>query len=226
MEATARLLLAAHGTASPAGIASLHALSELVAAARPSVSVSLAFLDVSTPTVASSLDDSPTVVVPGLLSTGYHVETDLPALIGPFKATRVARHFGPDPLVLAAVADRLSAVGPIPGPGPVALVTAPSSRRGAAVEVGAAAIALGQRLGRSVVPLVAGRGLREALGEAGTGRTAAVATYLLAEGRFASMVRRAAEGLCPVAPVLGAHPLLAELIWRRYDECRGVPAVG
>jgi sirohydrochlorin ferrochelatase len=44
------------------------------------------------------------------------------------------------------------------------------------------------------------------------------ATYLLAEGRFVSVLKRAAEGRAAVSDPLGVHPALVELVWSRYDE--------
>ena len=56
-----RLLVVAHGTASPAGSATTARLLDAIRAARPSVPVELCFLDVASPALASSLDERPTV---------------------------------------------------------------------------------------------------------------------------------------------------------------------
>ena len=81
---TATLLVAAHGTRSAAGTATTRALVEAIAAQRPSVRVELCFLDVASPSLAEALDtlaDVDVVIVPLLLSAGYHVRTDIPAVI-------------------------------------------------------------------------------------------------------------------------------------------------
>ena len=45
-----------------------------------------------------------------------------------------------------------------------------------------------------------------------------VATYLLAEGRFAAAIRSAAAGRATVSEPLGVHPALVRLVWQRYDD--------
>ncbi len=49
-----------------------------------------------------------------------------------------------------------------------------------------------------------------------TGRRVAVASYFTAPGRFATASAAAATG--PAAAPLGAHPALARLVVRRYEE--------
>jgi sirohydrochlorin ferrochelatase len=205
-----RLLLAAHGTDSTAGQATLHALRDAVADRRPGVHVEMCFLDVIEPRLSAALDDSPTVVVPVLLSTGFHVQTDIPATVAGHSRTQVARHLGPDPLVVQALADRL------PPTGTPVLVAAGSSRPEAAVELAEAGAELGALLGEPVTVATIGDGLRATLARLAPVR---VATYLLAQGQFESQLRAAADGLGTVADPLGDHPALVELIWSRYDEC-------
>ena len=43
-----------------------------------------------------------------------------------------------------------------------------------------------------------------------------VVPYLLAPGRILTEIERACGSRIPVAPVLGAHPAIAELLVRRY----------
>src|SRR4051794_1202101 len=107
MDAT--LLIAAHGTASLAGLATTRSLVDAVAAARPGLQVELCFLDVCSPRLADALDqlDGDVIVVPLLLSAGYHVSTDIPRVVSGRDSVSVARHLGPDPLIIEAVADRL-----------------------------------------------------------------------------------------------------------------------
>src|SRR3954452_10662882 len=105
-----RLLVVAHGTASAAGSATTARLVDEVRVARPSIAVDLCFLDVVDPRLPDVLDDRPTVVVPALLSTGFRVQTAIPAAAAPHPATRVARHLGPDDRLVTALIDRLGAV--------------------------------------------------------------------------------------------------------------------
>jgi sirohydrochlorin ferrochelatase len=209
-----RLLLVAHGTASAEGIATVRSLAEAVRASRPSVAVQLAFLDVAAPHVADLLNDEPTVLVPLLLSTGYHVQTDIPALVAPYPGTRVTAHLGPDPLVVRALADRLAETRRS-APETSVLVGAGSSRREAAAELAAAARLLGEHVGRRVVVLTMGEDVRSAL--SALPGPVEIGTYLLAHGQFVNALREAADGLATVSPPLGVHPALVELVWQRYD---------
>ena len=211
-----RLLLAAHGTESGAGSRTLAAFRDALASARPTLDVSLCFLDVARPSLADALDatrDAPTVVVPLLLSTGYHVESDIPAVVDGRPAVRVTAHLGPDPLVIEAVADRLP---PSPA-GTVALVGVGSSRPAAAAELRTAAALLAERLALPVTALTLAADVTDAL-RALPGDVA-VASYLLAEGRFSDRLAEQARaaGAVAVAPPLGAHPALVRLVLSRYD---------
>jgi sirohydrochlorin ferrochelatase len=211
----ATLLIAAHGTRSAAGTATTVALAEAVAAARPDVPVSLCFLDVAEPSLATALDElagRPVVVVPLLLSAGYHVTTDIPAVVAGREQVRVARHLGPDPAVIDALADRLAETGGADD-APVLLAAIASSRSAARTEVEQAARTLSARLSRPVRVL--------ALGEDRLTELPApyrVATYLLAEGGFLDQLRAEATGRGVVAAPLGVHPAVVSLIWSRYAE--------
>jgi sirohydrochlorin ferrochelatase len=219
------LLIAAHGTKSRAGSATTAALAAAVAVARPDVDVSLCFLDVARPSLADALGvhSGPTVVVPLLLSSGFHVLTDIPAVVASHPDVRVARHLGPDPLVIEAVLDRLAAAR---GPAAVAttlLVGAGSSNPAAAGELRTAASRLAERLGRPVSLVTLGEDVRAALGAAPA--PVEFATYLLAEGQFVDTLRAAAAaapGPVTVSDPIGAHPALVALVLARYDEaCAG-----
>lgn len=211
------MLIAAHGTRSPEGLATTRALVAAVAAARPAVPVSLCFLDVAAPSLAVSLDalgSASVVVVPLLLSAGYHVETDIPAIVSGRPSVRVARHLGPDRLVISAVASRLAAVSSGTAASTV-LAAIASSRSSARAEVDAAAELLASVLGRPVsVLLLSGEVAAPLAAFAGP---LEVAVYLLAEGGFLSSLRDAVDGRGVVAEPLGVHPALVSLVWSRYD---------
>ncbi len=211
------MLLVAHGTRSPAGTATTRALAAAIAAARPTVPVSLCYLDVTEPALPDAVAraDENAVLVPLLLSTGYHVESDIPAAVRARPDIAVARHLGPHPLLVDALADRL----PAGRFGSTVLVATGSSRPGAAREVAEVAAALGERLGEPVTAGTVGDGLADAF--AGAAPPVRVATYLLAEGRFGETLAAAAGDRVRVAPPLGVHPALVELAWRRYDEAAG-----
>jgi sirohydrochlorin ferrochelatase len=209
----ATLLLAAHGTRSAAGSATTAALAAAVQAARPDAAVELCFLDVARPSLADALDalaDRQIIVVPLLLSAGYHVNTDIPAVVAGRANVRVARHLGPDPAVVEAVAQRLAEAGDADGP--VLMAAVPSSQPSARAEVDAAAAGLTTRLGKPVQVLLLG----------GDARLPAppysVAVHLLAEGGFLDSLRTAVAGRAVIAQPIGTHPAVIGLTWTRYDE--------
>jgi sirohydrochlorin ferrochelatase len=215
MNDTPRLLVVAHGTASPVGSRTTARLVDAVRADRPDVAVELCFLDVVEPRLADALDQRPTVVVPLLLSTGYHVQTDIPAAVAERPGMRVARHLGPDPLLVDVLVDRL----PAGSGGSVALAGAGSSRPEAAEELAQVGELLGRRLGSPIRVVTLGTDVRAALAQLSP--PVRVATYLLAEGGFVRSLRTAADGIAAVAEPLGVHPALVRLVWQRYDEAAG-----
>ena len=207
----APLVLAMHGTRSAVGQATLTSIAEAVAAARDGLMVTVAYLDVIEPTLSQILDriDEPAVVVPGLLSTGYHVTTDIPAVVASRPGVRVARHLGPDDRLTTALVDRIGSGG---GSGRILLAATGSSRPEAAQEVAVAATKLAAATGQQVLPVSLTNPLGSVLRSGD-----AVATYLLAEGWFYDRAVTEAAGHV-VTPPIGAHPCLVELILARYDE--------
>ena len=213
MQVPPRLLAVAHGTASAAGSATTHGLVDAIRVARPRTAVDLCFLDVAEPRLPNMLDERPTVVVPLLLSTGYHVHSDIPGALERYPHARVARHLGPDPLLVDALADRLGALAPGDS---VVLVGAGSTRPEAADELADMGRLLGGRLGHAVRVLTLGDDVRAVL--ATTPQPVRVATYLLADGQFVTSLRKAADGLATVADPIGVHPSVVQLVWQRYDD--------
>jgi len=211
------LLIAAHGTVSAEGSATTAAIAAAVAAARPSVQVSLCFLDVASPSLTSALDSlapGPVVVVPLLLSSGYHVLTDIPAIVAGRPSVAMAPHLGPAPVLADVLAERLAA---LPGAAAsTALVAIGSTRGEARAEVATMAALLGARIGRpvTVVPLFGD--VRSAL--AALPLPVAVATYLIAEGAFLSGLRAAVAELGVMTEPFGPDPGLIDLVLQRYDE--------
>lgn len=215
---TPRLLVIAHGTASPAGRATVESLVDAIRATRPGTETALCFLDVIEPRLPDALDDRPTVAVPLLLSTGYHVQSDIPAAIAGYPNTRLARHLGPDPLLVDVLLDRLpktSGADHQSSTVSTVLVGSGSSRPEAAIELATTAALLGDRLGEVVGVLTMGDDLLGAL--AALPQPVRVATYLLAEGYFVRTLRESVRDPALVAPPLGVHTALVELVWARYD---------
>lgn len=210
------IVVAAHGTRDPAGVAVARRLAEALDGRLPESRVRLAFVDVLGPTVRETIAAAagPITVVPAFLSSGYHVRTDVPREV---RATgrrdvTISAPLGPHPLLVAAVRDRLRTAGWRRGDA-VVLAAAGSSDPRSVADVRAAACQLSGVLGRRVrvgfvaagaprvAPLVTG--LR-AVGE----HRVVVASWLLAPGLFHS--RLAAAGADAVAAPLGAHPAVAD----------------
>ncbi|GAA1556765.1 CbiX/SirB N-terminal domain-containing protein [Kribbella sancticallisti] len=110
---TVDLIAAAHGTADPRGIREVHTLVRLMAAQRPEVPISLGFVDVDVPALPSLVDrvvadSNEAVIVPLLLSSGYHTAVDI-AREATRRPTRIhaAPALGPDPALADVLADRL-----------------------------------------------------------------------------------------------------------------------
>jgi sirohydrochlorin ferrochelatase len=212
-----RLLLAPHGTESEAGAATTRALAAAVAAARPDLDVSLCYLDVLEPSLTQALDaiDEDVIVVPAVLSSGYHVLTDIPAVVAGRTNVRVARHIGPDPTLVPVLLARLELDADVAS---VALAAVPSSQDGAVAEVVEMARLLRERLERdvTVVPLSSEGAERVAALAA----PVAIASYVLAEGGLLSHFRARATsfGEVTVSEPIGADPALVQVLLARYAE--------
>jgi sirohydrochlorin ferrochelatase len=190
--------------------------------ARPDIEVRLSWVELVDPDLPAALAAVPAgrrvVVVPLLLSAGYHDRVDIPAAIRSTRPDAVqAAVLGPDPLLAGALADRLVEAGRRPGD-TVVLAAAGSSDPGAIAAVHTQAALLAADLG---VPVTAAFGstalpdVRSAVAAARPGRVA-IAPYLLAPGFFTE--RLAEAGADVVAAPLGAHPAVVTLALRRYDE--------
>ena len=206
-----RLVTVAHGTRTASGN---KVAADLTAAAgrRLGLTAVASYVELCEPSFASVVQgsDEPTVVVPLLLSTGYHLRHDLPRAIGPAPGPVVlGGGLGPDALLAAAQADRLRAAGAAPGQ-PVVMVAAgsrdPLSSRDLAAAVRLLALVWG---GPVSLATLSGPGARPA--DVVT-PAHAVSPYLLAPGHFAR--RAVAEsGASPhVAEVIGAHACVVDLL--------------
>ena len=222
------LVLALHGTSSAAGQQVAGDLLVAVAARLPGVEVHLGWADVLTPTLTETLTGlGEAVVVPGFLTAGYHVTSDLPAAIQAAGGrARLAGLIGP--ALVEAVADRLQADG---GPGDaVVLAAAGSARPRSIAEVHDAARQLAELVGRPVVAgfLTAAQpsvtGAVAPLRASGHNRIS-VASYLLAPGVFSGRLHTVGADL--VSEPIGVHPLVVEAVASAYaavvDEQRDVP---
>lgn len=115
------IILASHGTDNPVGAASIHQLVEAVRAALPEHQILEAFVDVQVPQVAEVLNQALTewptesvIIVPLLLSTGYHVRKDITDAVAQSAAPQrvsVTPALGPSPELTDLLVQRLREVG-------------------------------------------------------------------------------------------------------------------
>lgn len=210
-----RLVCVAHGTRSGAGNAIASALTT-AAGASAGVKAEVAYVELQRPSLPEVLAASAeaAVVVPLLLSHGYHTRVDLPGAVaaaaGP---VWVAPPLGPSPLLAVAQASRLVAAGASPRQ-PVVLVGAGSRDPSAAVDLAVAADLLRGVWGGPVrVATVAQANVLDVVRPGD-----AVSPYLLAPGFFSRRVRELAlsAGASVVADVIGAHPAVVELVGERF----------
>ena len=209
------LVLAVHGTRSALGTRVSMELAEAVAQAS-GADVRLGWVDIHTPTLTDTLRElGEAIVVPAFLTAGYHVTSDIPAAIAAAGGRATATPLvGAD--VLPAVLDRLDSVGDFDA---LVVAGAGSLRPRAVAEVQAVTRTLSRTVGR---PALAGFVTASSptvpdavatLRAAGHDRIA-IASYLLAPGRFSEQLEDA--GADAVSEPIGVHPLLVELIVSRW----------
>ncbi|AXK45363.1 uroporphyrinogen-III C-methyltransferase [Brachybacterium saurashtrense] len=231
------LIGCSHGTRSRAGRDVLRALLGRIAGQAPGA-VREAFVDVQSPDVAAVIaaharpveartregEEIQAVVVPLLLSLGYHVKDDIGGAVAG-RAAVAAAPLGPDPRLAEVMAQRLAEAGLRDGDAVVMAGSGTRDPEGVA-QVEEMARQLGRRLGREVgvgfacaaTPSVADAvaTAREGLAD---GARVVVASYVLAPGHFHDLV--AAAGADVVAAPLGDHPLVAEIALERYEAALG-----
>jgi len=222
------LLAVAHGSKDPAAQETVGVLARQIRRLAPVLDVRVAFVQHAEPSLPAELAaaGANTVIVPLLLSTGYHLRTDIDGAATAAGA-RVADRLGPDQLLVTALAGRLGQAG-VPDGTPVVLAAAGSSDPSAAADVQAQAKLLAERLAVPVLPAYASAGrprvpdavadLRER-----TGKPVAVATYLLSPGHFYDQLQHA--GARWVTAPLGSHPAMAGLVIDRYRTVSRRPAL-
>lgn len=223
------LLAISHGTSSASGQAAVAALVSAVAGSSGELSVRPGFVDVQQPDVPTVLGALPSgrvsVIVPLLLSAGYHVHVDLAEIADAAGAT-VAAALGPDDRLVRLLARRLAEAG-LASDDAVVLAAAGSSDARAVADCVETARRLGVVLNRPVSVGFISAALPRLPDEIATaraahpGRRVAVASYLLAPGYFAGLAARAG-GDVTTAPLLKPDsPVPAELVdlvLDRYTE--------
>ncbi|WP_436520235.1 sirohydrochlorin chelatase [Actinoplanes sp. HUAS TT8] len=213
------LIAVAHGTRSATGRRQLQELAASVARRRRGLDVRLCYVDVQEPKVSAVVPTvTDAVVVPLLLSCGYHVRVDIAEAVAG-TGIPVTAPLGPDPLLLASLVRNL------PEADAVVLAAAGSSDPGwrADVEGVAAQLPGGARVG-----YVSGTGPRvpEVVAQlrAEGAKRVAIAAYLLADGLFYRSLGDA--GADSVTPPLGRDAGVADLVLSRFDRARALTTAG
>jgi sirohydrochlorin ferrochelatase len=218
------LILAAHGTRRPGGVAMIGDLAERVGALLGR-RVQVAFVDVLGPTPSEVLSRAaaggrPAIVVPAFLSRGYHVRSDLPAHIAASGHPHVVATpaLGPSGEIARIVADQLTKCGWRPGDS-VMMAAAGTTDPHARADLHIAATTLSALVGSRVRLAFAATGdpyVGDAVAAARRdgARRVVVASYLLADGLFQERLQ--ASGADLVTRPLGTHPGLARLVANRF----------
>ena len=223
------LIACSHGTRSADGRATIAALVAEAARELPGVRVEHAVVDVELPEVADVVArvaaDGPAVVVPLLLSEGHHTRVDIGAACAPYTQVTASSALGPHPLLVQLLRERL---GELPGgdagfrPGDHVVLAAAGSTDAASARAVERMRDLLQAELPAPITLGYGAGARPRLPEAVAAARAAgarrvvAASYVLAPGHFAGLVRRSGADL--VSAPLGVHRAAASVIAARYRE--------
>ncbi|MEU9054534.1 sirohydrochlorin chelatase [Streptomyces sp. NPDC048384] len=232
------LVVVAHGSRDPRALSTVRALLDKVRALRPGLPVHLGHIELNEPLLPDTLAALGTreaVLVPLLLSRGYHVKRDIPEMAAEADVhARVAPALGPHPLLVEALYARLVEAGwrnrmdePTRRASAVVLAAAGSRDPDSKVDTARTAHLLANRLGVPVIPAYATTAtptVPEAITAlAARGRTrVAVASYFTAPGRFATECAETAPWIA--AAPLGTHPAMAKLILHHYDRTVRTPA--
>jgi sirohydrochlorin ferrochelatase len=231
------LVLVAHGSRDPRALTTVRSLMARIRALRPGLPVRLGHIELNEPLLPdtlAALGDTRAVLVPLLLSRGYHVKQDIPEMAATARGDiRTAGPLGPHPLLAEALHARLTEAGWPAAPDDTArrttavvLAAAGSRDPDSAGDTRRTARLLAARLGVPVIPAYASAArpsvptALRALAARGRHRVA-VASCFTAPGRFATQCASQAPWIAS-AP-LGAHEAMARLVLHRYDQSVAVP---
>ncbi|MGN6522605.1 MAG: sirohydrochlorin chelatase [Actinomycetes bacterium] len=236
LRASPVLLGVAHGSRDPRAAVTIRRLLAAAVSARPGLVARAAFLENAEPSLPDALGElagtAEVVVVPLLLSAAYHSDRDLPAqleaalgMLPPAArpVVSVTPVLGPDLRLIDAVERRLAAAGVRERTQwRLVLGAAGSSTPSAQADVAAAAAELGRRGWAAVshgYASAAAPRLKQAVTQArlaaAKGERVAVASFLLAPGRFSD--EQLTVGADAVSEPLGDAPEIVEVLLDRYD---------
>lgn len=219
------LVLCAHGTANPAGQQVVLDLLAMTRGKLPGVRVEAAYVDLQDPgpgEVVAGLYDAayPPVIVPLLLSTGFHVEVDIEEVLTAHPGTRATDALGPSALIADLMIDRLAQVGSTDRDA-VVFAAAGSSRTRAAQDAEQAADLVRERRPAGAGRLILGYGsassptVPEAVAQlrADGADRVVIAAYLLGPGHFHDKLQQAGADVV-TAPLGADRRVVAQAIAR------------
>jgi sirohydrochlorin ferrochelatase len=225
------LVACAHGTRNATGRRLIAELALAARARRPGLVTTAAFVDVQPPTVVDvvaglAAEGRPAVVVPLLLSGGYHVHVDIADAVAAASGTVAARPLGPDPRLVEVLHDRLVQAGADPRDPLTAVVVAAagSSDPRSVADVENTADLL-QRSWAGPVTTGYGSAAQPTVPDAvlaarrGGAERVVVASYLLAPGHFHDKLGGA--GADSVTAPLLPDERIATVLLDRYDAALG-----
>lgn len=214
------LVTVAHGTRKGGASEVARALTA-AAGERLGLPAIASYVELSEPLFADVMSgaEQPAVVVPLLLSTGFHMRSDLPDQTALASVPVVlGRQLGPDPLLAQAQVERLVEAGARRGQR-VVLVAAGSSDEAATCDQMCAVAHLARAWDGPVeLATLSGHGARPSeVVRPGD----AVSPYLLSPGFFHDRLRRESPAGVIVADVMGAHERVVDLIVERTEALAG-----
>lgn len=216
------MIACAHGTNNARGRERINQLRAEIAVLRPGLTVLEAYVDVQSPAlpdvVAGLAPGVRAVVVPLLLTVGFHVQVDIAEAAASRPNTFAAAPLGPDPRLAKLLDERL---GELPADWGIVLAAAGSSRPEAAEQIEVLAADLSVRRPQRVLAAYgasAKPSVPDAVAQLRAGGAAgvAVASYLLAPGYFHDQLANA--GADVVAEPLLPSGLLAQLALEHFDR--------
>ena len=228
------LVLTAHGSKDPRSAANARAVAARLRRMRPGLDVRVAFCEQNAPNLIDVLTGLPdchqAVVTPLLLASAYHARLDIPKQIARAAAhgVRQADVLGQDDRLVSVLRKRLADLGVSPldhelGVLVVAIGSSNSAVNARTAQV-ASKLAAGTRWAGATMAFAtrpepsvaeAANRLRRRRGA----RRLVIAPWFLAPGRITDRVwTYARDNGIPMAPPLGAHRLVAEIVLDRYDR--------
>jgi sirohydrochlorin ferrochelatase len=218
------LVACSHGTDDPVGRGVVAGILDGMRGLRPGLDVRPAFVDVQEPAVGQvvaevAAEGREAVVVPLLLSAGYHVHVDVAAAVAGRRAA-AAGALGPDVRLVACLVDRLRDTARRGDAVVLAAAGSSDPRATRAVEVmleawphGPVSVAFGSAASPRVPEAVA-------RARAGGAARVVVSTYLLAPGWFHD--RLAEAGADAVTAPLAPDVRVLDVALDRYDAAVAV----